>query len=275
MRRICAAALLALTVASAQALTLANFNLAKDADGWGTFTALTQGSVTNLTDGTTDDWERGMNLAPINFNTNVMSPYITWSAQQTVRSVRVFTEFINGAYVSRMADLYTLNVFTLNGAVSGAGTDANWALRASYTNTSANKIYFVDLDLGADYATHGIRTTLTRTNNDVNVGEIEAFAPFATNTTLTNLRLTSSSQSASSERAYWGLGAAQVVNGLWLSDRWLSEYQDVNTGTNFTLTLSYSAPTNVGGLSLAWYRQMDPGANYSEMPTNWEFLANI
>jgi len=251
----------------APAVTVSEFNLANSVSGWGNFAPITQGNNANVTDATLFWNNNQVNMGPTRGDGTNISPYVTWSSAQTVGTVRVWAEDFRGYF--RQWLYHQLKVDTLVGPASGAGTEANWVTR--YTSATGLNTGFVDCALGGDFVTYGVRVQAFKTTNDINVGDIAIFTSLKSGTTLTDARArptsiaTSGDWFSDQQRRSW-----LATNGAWHDGGWLSQPPVTNAGTNITLTLNYTAATNIGGFSVYWWAQ----PTYSSVPTNWELWAD-
>ena len=251
---------------SAQA-AVTEINLSHTATTFGLLPNVTldQGFANGVEDG--NEWGTWVTQSPVTFTsptvffTNQIGVYMTWATDQSVRSARVWKEY-NNTYTEVYVD-------TLN-ASGSATNETDWTVRSS--NTGLGSVNFLDMDLGAAYQTKGVRVRVKNNGETATrIGEIGVYGPAGAGGigTLSSHRATASSVIASS--VGWGAVAAGASDANWLS-RWLSDTPAANTGTDYTYDINFSGGTNVGGATLLFNTQSNPGI--AEMPTSWELLVD-
>ncbi|MEI6519706.1 MAG: prepilin-type N-terminal cleavage/methylation domain-containing protein [bacterium] len=218
--------------------------------------ALGQGSSGGIIDGSEFDWFSGA-TSPRLFSATTMQPYITWSSDQTIRQVRVF-EDVTSAYDRVMID-------TLKSGGSAAN-ESDWQNQKDTGTGFNSRVY--DADLGSAIITRGVRVRVFKSAVDVCVGEVQVFGPQPSNSTLKTGRLTPASITASSTNTTYTT-TNQAIDANY-GTRWLSATPALNTGTTYTLDITYNSPKLINGISYLFC----PQGGYSDMPTQWTLKVN-
>lgn len=227
-------------------------NLAASATGDGLLpnVALFQGTPAGIYNAHLFSWG-GAADSPRATTTNNIQPYLTWSADQNVRIIRLWRDAA-GTYDRVIID-------TLSGA--DPAQEANWTSR--YDTGAGTNVTFLDIDLGATYATRGLRIRTFRTANDCDVGEVAAFRPLPLGGTLSSHRVWPTNTTASSSRFR---SPSEASDGNWMQYGWLADTTNNNPGSEWQLTQSFSNRTSFNAVSITF--GMQPG--YNCQPNSWQ-----
>ena len=229
-------------------------NLAASASGNGLLpsVALFQGSAAGIYDGNIWSWGGTYGATSPRVNTsNNIQPYLTWSTDQTLRTIRLLRDAA-GTYDRVVID-------TLNG--SDPTQEANWTSR--YDTGSGANVTFLDVDLGATYTTKGLRVRTFRGANDCDVGELAAFGPLPLGGTLSSRRVWPTNTTATSSRFR---SPPEASDGNWMQFGWLSDTTNGNPGIEWQLTQWYSNNASFNAVSVTF--GMQSGWNYH--PNSWQ-----